>query len=536
MVVQRIGNNTSKSNTICGSPSCSARDRKETKFKDVCSSGLQNTCIRTAECKSGQHRYSYNGKEPTKKIGRSKPRMQLSGQKVIKKRLPPPKILTKEEYDEFQKYSSLTKEERDAALKSEEEERQRLMKESMERKEEFRRIDQGRPREKCPQLAEIEEEARKRAKHVLERAEKMKLEQEEEIQKCNRIILETKCRAIRDAQIAEKKLMELELEEEEKRLNDMMENERRWAIKEEIKKEQDEAVKRQKFANSLIDQIKENEENRILEFERKQEESRLINLNNINWQQEEITKLRNKESENALIRQQLAEGNEQLKHFKAMEKQQNKVIDLRIQEYQRYKEEREAKLAEERRLEKLEKEKAKTTVAIQTLQARGQQERIDELNAARIQEEVERQWRQKEKEEALKKAQAQKLLIKEREKQINNKRIMEAIELERERREFEKIVRVQKEAFCREQKELEKKQRQALIHRSEILKQVNEKERERIEARQKMFEEGLAIRTEAAIRKKKLRDAMERKCEEMRRNRVPEIYINEVKRMISNIQ
>lgn len=119
------------------------------------------------------------------------------------------------------------------------------------------------------------------------------------------------------------------MEEEEKRLNDMMENERRWAIKEEIKKEQDEAVKRQKFANSLIDQIKENEENRILEFERKQEESRLINLNNINWQQEEITKLRNKESENALIRQQLAEGNEQLKHFKAMEKQQNKLIDLR---------------------------------------------------------------------------------------------------------------------------------------------------------------------------------------------------------------
>lgn len=63
MVVQRIGNNTSKSNTICGSPSCSARDRKETKFKNVCSSGLQNTCIRTAECKSGQYRYSYNGKE-----------------------------------------------------------------------------------------------------------------------------------------------------------------------------------------------------------------------------------------------------------------------------------------------------------------------------------------------------------------------------------------------------------------------------------------------------------------------------------------
>lgn len=85
---------------------------------------------------------------------------------------------------------------------------------------------------------------------------------------------------------------------------------------------------------------------------------------------------------------------------------------------------------------------------------------------------MEREWRQKEKEEALRRAQAQKSLMEEREKQINNKRIMQAIEIERERREFEKIVHVQKEAFCRDQKELEKKQRQSLIHRSEILKQV----------------------------------------------------------------
>ncbi|XP_043518237.1 cilia- and flagella-associated protein 45-like isoform X1 [Frieseomelitta varia] len=535
MVVQRARDNTSKANTICYG-SQSSYNRKETKLKDVCSSKQQNACVRTAEHKSDQHRYSCNEKESVKRIGKGRPKMQLSGKKIAKKRMLHPKILTKEEYEEFRKYSSMTKEEREAALKAEEEERQRLTKESTERKEEFRRLDQERPREKCPQLIEIEEEARKRAKHVLERAENMKLEREEEIQKCNRIILETKCRAIRDAQIAEKRLIELELEEEEKRLNDMMENERRWAIKEEIKKEQDEAVKRQKFANSLMDQIKENEENRTLEFERKQEESRLINLSNINWQQEEIAKLRSKESENALVRQQIADGNEQLKHFKAMEEQENKIIDLRIQEYQRYKAEREAKLAEERNLKKLEKEKLKATVATQTLQARGLQERIDDLSAARIQEEVERQWRQKEKEEALKRAEAQKLLMEERKKQINNKRVMEAIELERERREFEKIVRVQREAFCREQKELEKKQRQALIHRSEILKQVNEKERERIEARQKMFDEGLAIRTEAAIRKKKLCDAIERKCEEMKRNRVPQIYINEVKRMISNIQ
>lgn len=207
-------------------------------------------------------------------------------------------------------------------------------------------------------------------------------------------------------QIAEKKLIERELLEEEKRLNDMMENERRWAIKEELRKEQEEAAERLRFAKTLKEQIVENEEQRILKFERKQEESRFINLNNIAWQQDEIEKLRNKEIENAKVRQELAEGNEQLKHFKAMEQEENRIIDLRfvlpellksfriiifkietlqssplyflekkkifikfnivfrIQNYHRLKEERETKKAEEQRLERLKKEREKTRVAM----------------------------------------------------------------------------------------------------------------------------------------------------------------------------
>lgn len=118
------------------------------------------------------------------------------------KKISPPKVLTKEEYNAFRECAGpMTTEEREAALKTMEEDRQKLIKESMERKEEFRKIDKERPRDKCPQLIEIEEEARKRTKHVLVRAENMKLEQEEEIMKCNRIIMETKCRAIRDAQV-----------------------------------------------------------------------------------------------------------------------------------------------------------------------------------------------------------------------------------------------------------------------------------------------------------------------------------------------
>lgn len=64
-------------------------------------------------------------------------------------------------------------------------------------------------------------------------------------------------------------------------------------------------------------------------------------------------------------------------------------------------------------------------------------------------------------------------LRKGREEQIKNKRLIQAIEIDREKREFERILCVQKEAFCREKKNREKKQREALIHRSEILKQVH---------------------------------------------------------------
>lgn len=113
-----------------------------------------------------------------------------------------PKIMTKEEYECLKERNRvITKEERQAAAEAAEKEKERLMKESMERKEAMRKMDLKKCRDKDPKTKEIEEEARKRTMYILDRAQNMRLEQEEEIQKCNRFILETKCRAIRDAQV-----------------------------------------------------------------------------------------------------------------------------------------------------------------------------------------------------------------------------------------------------------------------------------------------------------------------------------------------
>lgn len=110
--------------------------------------------------------------------------------------------MTKKDYEDLKERSRvITKEERQTAAETAEKARERLIKESLARKEAIRMMDMKKDREKDPRTREIEEEARRRTMHVLERAYNMRLEQEEEIQKCNRLILETKCRAIRDAQV-----------------------------------------------------------------------------------------------------------------------------------------------------------------------------------------------------------------------------------------------------------------------------------------------------------------------------------------------
>lgn len=129
--------------------------------------------------------------------------------------------------------------------------------------------------------------------------------------------------------IAEKKLIEQELQEEEKRLSEMMENERRWAIKVEKLKEEQDLAKKQEFARVLRTQIVENEEKRILDFERKQEESKLQNMKNIVTEQEEIEKIKGKDVESTKVRHELAEANAMLQHFKLMQREENKMLDLR---------------------------------------------------------------------------------------------------------------------------------------------------------------------------------------------------------------
>ncbi|KAH0561468.1 cilia- and flagella-associated protein 45 [Cotesia glomerata] len=449
------------------------------------------------------------------------------------------KVLTKSEYDYFRNCAIeglKTEKERRDNLYENEMKKEHLLAESIARKEKIRQMDTEKLKKKTNKLDEFEAEAKARTMHLLERANNLKLEQEEEMQLCNKLILETKCRAIRDLQIAERRLIEKELSEEEKRLNEMMENERREKIEKEKKKEEELAAKRREFASRLKHQIIENEEQKIIEFERKQEEGKLINLSNIAWMDEEILKEKRRKEQGALIRKELAVENERLKKFKEIEREENRIIDMRIKEYQRMKAERDKAIAETQKAIQAQKNQERIRVMKQAMQAHDFQAQIEELNEIRIKEEVEREWRRREKEAALNKLKIRRQFAQARQDQIKCRKILQAMELERDKREFQKIVAAQKEALAKEQENREKQLRQAQKHRDEILKQVNDKEKDKVEARRRVFEEGMAQRAEIEMRARRLREAMERKCQEMRENKVPEVYINDIKSMIAKIQ
>jgi len=98
-------------------------------------------------------------------------------------------------------------------------------------------------------------------------------EQEDEIKKLNEIILNAKCHAIRDAQLQEKKEIQDELAEENKRLDEMMEIERLRALEQYEQRELDRQYKQVEGANIIKTQINDNEQRRILEDEKREQEN-----------------------------------------------------------------------------------------------------------------------------------------------------------------------------------------------------------------------------------------------------------------------
>ncbi|XP_043470107.1 cilia- and flagella-associated protein 45-like [Leptopilina heterotoma] len=434
-----------------------------------------------------------------------------------------PQIITSEKFKYYKNLGKvLSNREIQLNLLSEEKKKNDLIIESQERQTKFNKIDSKKVNANNHKLDEVLSEARKRSMHLLQRANNLRMEQDEEVQKCSRIILEKKCRAVRDAQIAEKEIINQELKMETQNINDMMENERRLAIKLEIEKKEEEYKMKRHYADALKTQITENDIKRQIEIQRKQEENSLNNYARIMNEKEEISKLKAQEVENAKIRKNLSDINNQLKHFKNVEKEESKIMEARIQEYHRMRQERDRENVLKQKLIRHQREKTKEKVSLEIQNFSKMKNLQQEINTLRIQEKVERAWKLKEKEEALEAAKNEMLLKLSREEQIREKQIMLALEIKRDKEQLDKFASIQSQANSNELKDRNRKQQEAIYYRNEILKQINEKENERRLMNEQKIYEGLMKRKEMESYKRQIDEAIRQKFAELEGNALPE--------------
>jgi hypothetical protein len=124
--------------------------------------------------------------------------------------------------------------------------------------------------------SDLELESRTIAAEMIKRSQQQRLEENDEIKHLNELILEAKCHAIRDAQIAEKHELCSQMDEENARLDAMMEIDRVRGMQqqEEVVKKRKE--QRQKGAIQIMQQIEANKLEKILEEEKKRTRSKNI--------------------------------------------------------------------------------------------------------------------------------------------------------------------------------------------------------------------------------------------------------------------
>ncbi|XP_037631053.1 cilia- and flagella-associated protein 45 [Sebastes umbrosus] len=433
---------------------------------------------------------------------------------------------------EFERITStsrvLTKEEREALKEAYQRKKDEEIRATEERKRQIHEADLSRKENKA--LTELELEARDRAQALLERANALRMEQEEEIKQFNLLILGAQCQATRDFQIHEKKQIQAELSEEEKRLDAGMEVERRKAL--ETVEQIDELRKQQRIRGrqQICDQIQQHLEEKQMEDEAKEQEKQQTREKLEKMNLEDLKALEKKREEQQRLQEEIMSMNTKAVRAKEQRREEEKLADLRDKEYTRKKMERDAEHEEEQRRIKKEKELEIARLRARQEKAKDYKADQDELRARRNQEASDREWRRKEKELSAKKGQEKEVLMAALMEQIHCKDHHLSIEAGREKAEFERVLKAQQEAIIKQKEEEEKQRQKALRHADSIRTQVKEHVISAMAKRRETFKEADQMMEEARLRRIRLDEIKERKLKELKATGLPEKYCSEVER------
>ncbi|XP_044800091.1 cilia- and flagella-associated protein 45 isoform X2 [Bubalus bubalis] len=329
-------------------------------------------------------------------------------------------------------------------------------------------------------LSDLEEVAKERAQNLLQRANQLRMEQEEEL-----------------------KDMKKPLHPEFLFLRG------RRHIVEQMEKNQEE--------RSLLAEQQEQEKEQMLEYMEK-------------LQEEDLRDLEQRHQQKLKMQAEIKRINDENQRQKAELLAQEKLADQMVMEFTKKKMAREAEFEAEQ--ERIRREKEKEIARLRAMQEKAQdyQAEQDALRAKRNQEVADREWRRKEKENAQKKMETEAKLRKSRLEQVAFKEHALAVQVQRDRDEFERILRAQREQIEKERLEEEKKATGRLQHANELRRQVRENQQKQVQARIATFDEGRRLKEEAQKRRERIEDIKRKKLEELRATGLPEKYCIEAER------
>ncbi|XP_046948955.1 cilia- and flagella-associated protein 45 [Lynx rufus] len=379
-------------------------------------------------------------------------------------------------------------------------------------------------------LSDLEEAAKERAQDLLQRASQLQAEQQEEIRDMSKIILNAKCHAIRDAQILEKQLIQRELDAEERRLDHMMEVERQKAVQRQEELDRKRREERIRGRRHIVQQMEKNREERSLLAEQREQEKEQVLASMQQLQEEDLRDMERRHQEKLKMQAEIKRINDENQRQKAELLAQEKLADQMVMEFTKKKMAREAEFEAEQERIRREKEKEITRLRAMQEKAQDHQAQQDALRAKRNQEVADREWRRKEKENAQKKMETEAKLRRSRLEQVAFKEHALAVQVQRDRDDFERILRAQREQIEKERLEAEKKAAGRLRHADELRRQVRENQQKQVQDRIATFEEGRRLQEEAQKRRERIDDLKKKKIQELRATGLPEKYCVEAER------
>uniref|UniRef100_A0A8C3QRN9 Cilia- and flagella-associated protein 45 n=1 Tax=Cyanoderma ruficeps TaxID=181631 RepID=A0A8C3QRN9_9PASS len=347
--------------------------------------------------------------------------------------------------------------------------------------------------------SDLEEEQEQQEKQkLLQRARRMRLEQDEEIRELNALFLNAKCNMIRDKQVLEKQMIHKELAEEEKRLNKMMEMERDkgMEVQEELERHRKQELMRAR--QDIVKQMEQNAEERALRAEEVYQEG-----------QRRLERLEQMKREDRKV----GAGNRRCREVSTW---LERVWQCWISHTQGVGTAREAAWEAEQEQLRLGKEKELARLRAMQEQVQDWQAERDALRAKRNQEVAEREWRRQELEKARKKAELEQQLRQDRLEQVAQKEQYLAMQVEQDRQEFQRVLKAHQEQLEREKLEREQRELRQRAHAEYLRQQIQELQQQKERERAAVLEEGRQQEQEVRQRRQRLTQLRQQKLQEFR--------------------